>query len=142
MRTIAIPSAITPALELHLAQYTGPGDDALIFTGSRGGTFRWSNFRRATNWADATRKIGLPGLHFHDLRHTGNTLAAGSGVSLRDLMERMGNDSVRAAMIYQHSTAQADRKIADAMNGMIGEATVPAVEYTKRTSRRRPRSRA
>ncbi|GAA3795334.1 hypothetical protein GCM10022226_13370 [Sphaerisporangium flaviroseum] len=90
VRTVAIPSGITPVLEHHLASYTGPEDDALIFTGSRGGILRWSTFRRAANWAGATRKIGVPGLHFHDLRHTGNTLATGSGASLRDLMERMG----------------------------------------------------
>ncbi|MET8160392.1 site-specific integrase [Sphaerisporangium sp. NPDC005289] len=122
VRTVAIPSGIISTLEHHLASYTGPEDDALIFTGSRGGILRRSNFRRAANWASATRKIGFPGLHFHDLRHTGNTLAAGSGASLRDLMERMGHDSVRAAMIYQHSTAEADRKIADAMDGKIAKA--------------------
>jgi integrase len=44
--------------------------------------------------------IGAPGLHFHDLRHTGNTLAAAGGASLRDVMDRMGHDSVRAAMMY------------------------------------------
>ncbi|GAA3795181.1 site-specific integrase [Sphaerisporangium flaviroseum] len=122
VRTVAIPSAIIPVLEHHLANYTGPEDDSLIFTGARGGVFRRSNFRRAAGWASATRKLGLTGLHFHDLRHTGNTIAAASGASLRDLMERMGHDSVRAAMIYQHSTAQADRKIANAMNNMIEEA--------------------
>ncbi|GII79822.1 putative prophage phiRv2 integrase [Sphaerisporangium rufum] len=122
VRTVAIPSVIIPALEHHLANHTGPDDDSLIFTGARGGVFRRSNFRRAAGWANATRKIGLAGLHFHDLRHTGNTIAAASGASLRDLMERMGHDSVRAAMIYQHSTAQADRKIANAMNSMIEEA--------------------
>jgi integrase len=62
------------------------------------------------------------GLHFHDLRHTGNHWAASSGASLRDLMQRMGHDSVRAAMIYQHSTKEADRHIADAMNDKIKEA--------------------
>ncbi|GIH31937.1 hypothetical protein [Microbispora amethystogenes] len=31
----------------------------------------------------------------------------------------MGHDSVRAAMIYQHRTAEADHKIADVMNGKI-----------------------
>jgi hypothetical protein len=31
----------------------------------------------------------------------------------------MGHDSVRAAMIYQHGTAEADRKIADSMNDKI-----------------------
>ena len=53
-----------------------------------------------------------PGLHFHDLRHTGNTLASATGTSLRDLMARMGHDSPRAALIYQHATDGADRAIA------------------------------
>jgi len=38
-------------------------------------------------------------LHFHDLRHTGNTLAARTGTSLRDLMARMGHDSPQAALL-------------------------------------------
>ena len=70
----------------------------------------------------STKKIGFPGLHFHDLRHTGNTIAVSSGASLKDLMQRMGHDSVRAALIYQHSTAEADRKIADAMNDKINQS--------------------
>jgi integrase len=57
-------------------------------------------------------KLGVPDLHFHDPRHTGNTFAAESGATLRDLMERMGHDSVRAAMIYQHRAAGGDRAIA------------------------------
>ncbi|GIH90539.1 hypothetical protein ACFFMN_08520 [Planobispora siamensis] len=44
----------------------------------------------------------------------------GSGASLKDLTERMGHDSM--ALIYQHRTAEADRKIADAMNSKIEEA--------------------
>ncbi|WP_285707527.1 tyrosine-type recombinase/integrase [Microtetraspora sp. NBRC 16547] len=122
VRTVAIPSAIIPALRDHLDDFTDPEDDALIFTGARGGTLRRSNFRRAADWTKNTKKIGFPGLHFHDLRHTGNTIAASSGATLRDLMERMGHDSVRAAMIYQHRTAEADRKIANAMNDKIAEA--------------------
>ncbi|WP_433354190.1 tyrosine-type recombinase/integrase [Microtetraspora malaysiensis] len=121
VRTIAFPSAIIPALRDHLDDFTDPEDDALIFTSARGGTLRRSNFRRAADWAKNTTKIGFPGLHFHDLRHTGNTIAASSGATFRDLMERMGHDSVRAAMTYQHRTAEADRKIANAMNGKITE---------------------
>ena len=64
--------------------------------------------------------LGVPGLHFHDLRHTGNTLAAQAGVSLADLKARMGHDSVRAAMIYQHAAAEADQKIANALDQRIG----------------------
>ncbi|WP_327590319.1 tyrosine-type recombinase/integrase [Nonomuraea sp. NBC_00507] len=119
VRTVAIPEAIVPALRDHLDQFTGPEADALIFTGSRGGILRRSNFRRAAKWDESTEKIGFPGLHFHDLRHTGNMIAASSGASFKDLMQRMGHDSVRAALIYQHSTADADRRIADAMNTKI-----------------------
>jgi integrase len=63
--------------------------------------------------------VGASGLHFHDLRHTGNTFAAASGASLRDLMERMGHDSMRAALIYQHRTAAASQAVADAMSAQI-----------------------
>jgi integrase len=40
------------------------------------------------------------GRAFHDLRHAGNTLAATAAASLRELMDRMGHDSERVAMIY------------------------------------------
>jgi integrase len=39
----------------------------------------------------ATAAAGLTGFHFHDLRHTGNTLAGEEGASLRELVERMGH---------------------------------------------------
>ena len=61
------------------------------------------------------RPACLPGFHFHDLRHTGNNLAAASGASTRELMHRMGHGSMRAALIYQHATSQRDREIADAL---------------------------
>ncbi len=61
----------------------------------------------------------MPGLHFHDLRHTGNMLAAESGAGLKDLMARMGHDNVRAAMIYQHAVRGADRAITDAIDRQL-----------------------
>jgi integrase len=64
-------------------------------------------------------QAGLTGFHFHDLRHTGNTLAAGTGASLADLMARMGHGSARAALIYQHATKQRDATIADALSVSI-----------------------
>jgi hypothetical protein len=63
----------------------------------------------------------LPNLHLHDLRHTGNTLAAQSGASLRDLMTRMGHDSPAAALIYQHSSRVADEAIAAALDARLTE---------------------
>ena len=56
-----------------------------------------------------------------DLRHTGNTLAAASGASTRELMQRMGHASMRAALIYQHATSERDREIASAMDRRIAK---------------------
>jgi integrase len=57
------------------------------------------------------RSIGAEGVHFHDLRHTGNTFAAAGGAGIKDLMARMGHDSERAALIYQHQARGADKLI-------------------------------
>ena len=93
--------------------------DTLVFTGDKGGPMQRGNFNKRVKWAENVAAVGAPGLHFHDLRHTGNTFAAMTGASLRDLMTRMGHDSMRAALIYQHNTQGADRKIADAMEALI-----------------------
>jgi integrase len=58
----------------------------------------------------------MPGLHFHDLRQASNQFAADGKAGLRDLMARMGHDSERAAMIYQHEARGADEAITDAID--------------------------
>jgi len=73
-------------------------------------------------WPHAVRAIGAEGLHFHDLRHTGNHFAAPSGASLKDLMARMGHDSERAAIIYQHEARGADLAITNAIDSHIETA--------------------
>jgi integrase len=70
---------------------------------------------------ETVKKIGAPGLHFHDLRHTGNHLAARTGATTKDLMARMGHDDMRAALIYQHATGEADRQIAERLSGLVDE---------------------
>ncbi|WP_239062880.1 tyrosine-type recombinase/integrase [Streptomyces sp. SID13031] len=44
----------------------------------------------------ARKKVGLT-LTFHDLRHTGQSLAAASGASTVDLMKRVGHSTAVAA---------------------------------------------
>jgi integrase len=48
---------------------------------------RRSNFCRPV-WHPALRASGLPPIHFHDLRHTGNQFAADEGANLRELMDQ------------------------------------------------------
>jgi integrase len=59
-----------------------------VFIGPKGDRLRRSTFRRT--WTRARNAVALPDLHFHDLRHTGNTMAAGQGASLRELMRAWG----------------------------------------------------
>ena len=117
---VGIPAAIIPVLREHLAIYVAPAPGALLFTGIKGGPLRRSNFNKMSAWAPIARiACGPEGLHFHDLRHTGNHLAAVSGAGLRDLMARMGHDSERAAIIYQHRARGADQLITTAIDAHI-----------------------
>ncbi|MCC5579701.1 site-specific integrase [Microtetraspora sp. AC03309] len=122
-RVIGIPQAIIPALREHLSTYVLDEPGALLFPGAKGGALRRSGFNARIRWVDVVREMGMPGLHFHDLRHTGNMLAAESGAGLKDLMARMGHDNVRAAMIYQHAVRGADKAITDAIDKHISRAS-------------------
>jgi integrase len=115
-RTVALPAEIIPDLQAHLDAFAESGPDGRVFVGPRGGPLRRSGFRPI--WNKTRAKVGLPDLHFHDLRHVGNTLAASTGASLKELMTRMGHASTRAALIYQHASLDRDKVIAQA----LGEA--------------------
>ncbi len=141
-RTVSFPKEIAPELRWHLTTFAQPDDDGLVFVGPKGGRLRRSNFRPI--WTKARNAIGMPDLHFHDLRHTGNTMAAGQGASLRELMERMGHSSARAALIYQHATRERDEAIAAGMGKMLTQARRHAQSGggsgTQRARRRRQAS--
>jgi integrase len=116
-RVLAIPDFLLEDVAGHLDTFTGPDPHALVFTGLKGAQLRRSNFSRA--WNAATKTVGLSGFHFHDLRHTGNTLAGDEGASLRELMDRMGHSTTRAALIYQHRTERRDKRLADAISRRV-----------------------
>lgn len=119
-RVVSFPREIAPELRWHLERFVDLGADSRVFVGPKGGRLRRSNFRNI--WIKARDEAGLSGLHLHDLRHTGNTMAAATGASLRELMERMGHTSTRAALIYQHATRERDEVIAAAMGEMFAAA--------------------
>ncbi|MEU4331054.1 tyrosine-type recombinase/integrase [Nonomuraea dietziae] len=115
-RVVAIPTEIIPDLRTHLENFAQAADDGFVFVGPKGAMLRRSGFSRM--WNRIRTKVGLPDLHFQDLRHVGNTLAASTGASLRELMTRMGHSSTRAALIYQHASQDRDKLIVKA----LGEA--------------------
>lgn len=128
IRTVSFPASLVPELREHLRIFGEDGRTGLLFVGPRGGRLRRNNFHGV--WAAALRTAGIKDVHFHDLRHTGNSLAATGGATTRELMSRMGHSTVRAALIYQHLVGGRDRQIADHVDQQI----------KKRGKGRKPRS--
>ena len=130
-----------PDLLRHLPSFTAPQNDALVFTSPFGAPLRNSNFRQRS-WVPALSKAGLAGTHFHDLRHTGNVLTAGTGATLRELMDRMGHSSTRAAMIYMHGADARQHEIADTLSKLARQELQPSAKTsTGRSGGKRDRAR-
>jgi integrase len=125
VRTVSIPKAVRPDILDHIDSYVKTGADALLFTGLQGNALRRPNFNQRSNWVKTVSKMGLKGLHFHDLRHAGNLWASKAGMSTKDLMARMGHDDMRAALIYQRATSDADERIAERLSELADEHRDP-----------------
>ena len=129
-RRVAFPREIAHELRWHLERFAQPGKDGVVFIGPRDGRLRRSRFRQT--WAKARNAVGLLDLHFHALRHAGNTMAAGQGASLRELRNVRGHSSSCAALICQHATQERDEAIAAGMGKLLRQARRKA----KRTGER------
>ncbi|WP_158281158.1 tyrosine recombinase XerC [Promicromonospora sp. AC04] len=99
-REVAIPSFVVPILKEHLAKFSRPGPDGMVFPAKRGGVLHASIIER--NWAVVRTAVGLDELHFHDLRHTALTWAARSGATLAELMAIAGHNNPTVVLHYQH----------------------------------------
>lgn len=116
-RTLVLPSTVVPEIEAHLAEWTPPEPDAPVFVGPRGGPLRIATRKR--EWTRVRRVLDLEQIHLHDLRHLAGTLAAATGASTKELMHRLGHASPRAALRYQHATAERDEAIADGIDRIL-----------------------
>ena len=117
MRDVAVPPHLLPILVEHVDQWAAQGQDGLLFPAvESGGHMKhgalYKVYRRA-------RKVaGREDLRWHDLRHTGATMAAQAGATLAELMNRLGHSDVKAALIYQHVAANRDAEIARRLSAM------------------------
>jgi integrase len=87
---------------------------------------RRSNFRRRV-WLPALRRCGLEGIRFHDLRHAAGTMAAWTGALVADVMARLGHSTPRAALRYQHATAERGAEIAAKLDAFAASTRPEAV---------------
>jgi integrase len=110
-RTVAVPPYVLPFFQEHMAKWAGSDR---VFVGRDGQAMRGDAIRQA--FTRARRKVGMPGFRFHDLRHTGQTLAASAGATTKDLMRRLGHASPVAANRYLHTVEGRDAQIAAALS--------------------------
>jgi integrase len=134
LRTVPLLSVIVPDLTSHLAT-VGPVASALVFTSPEGTPLRYGNFHRRA-WQPALTDAGLTSVHFHDLRHAGNHYTASAGANMRELMDRMGHSTARAAIVYLHSTDPRQRALADEVDKAV------RAELRKARKKARPKKAA
>ena len=68
------------------------------------------------------KRVGLPRIRFHDLRHTFATMALQNGVDVKTLSGALGHYSAGFTLnTYTHATAQMKQDAADAIGGVISQ---------------------
>lgn len=110
-RTVTIPPHVLPVLAEHMTSWAGLDR---VFVGRDGRPMRGDAVRQAFGWA--RRQAGMPDFRFHDLRHTGQTMAAATGATIKDLMRRLGHASPAASYRYLHAVDGCDAEIASALS--------------------------
>ncbi len=113
VRTIVLPGFVTDALRDHMKVYSPIGPDGLIFP-TRSGKCAYNGIQLAIT--RTLRAMGYESVRVHDLRHSGQLLAATNGATLTDLQRRMGHSTVNAAMAYAHASRDNGRSIAERMD--------------------------
>lgn len=122
VRTVTLPQTVADMLADHMQRFVDDDPDALLFTT---GTGAFVTRAKRSAWFDKARQqIGRPDLRWHDLRHTGQTLAAQTGAGLPQLMKRLGHSTPRAALIYMHTADDADRQLADRLESLLQSPNV------------------
>lgn len=110
-RTVALPGFVADALAEHLrAHRPEAGPDDLVFVTENGGNILGAYSQTLSR---ALARIGRPDCRVHDLRHSGALLAAESGATLPELMQRLGHGTVAAAQAYMHAAEDHGRKVAE-----------------------------
>ena len=106
---MVIPPHVVPVLAEHMVRWAGPDR---VFVGRDGRPMRGDAVRQALD------RAGMQSFRFHDLRHTGQTLAAATGATVKDLMRRLGHASPVASYRYLHAVDGRDAEIAAALSAL------------------------
>ncbi|HVA43156.1 MAG TPA: site-specific integrase [Acidimicrobiales bacterium] len=115
-RRVPLPSFLAKELNDYLVGRS-VGTDSFLFTAPDGGPLRHRNFYNR-HFKPAVRHAGLvPGLRFHDLRHTYAAIMIAKGAHPRAMMERLGHSSVTVTLnTYGHLMPGLDAALTDSID--------------------------
>jgi integrase len=132
IRTISLPASVIDVLkahrkrqlELRLALGLGkPGKDALVFCNEAGEPIAPSRVSGA--WRDVVKRLKLPKVRFHDLRHTHASALISAGLDIVAISRRLGHASpVVTLTIYAHHFEKSDAGAAAAIEDAMLSRTV------------------
>ena len=75
----------------------------------------------SSGWATFVRRMGLPKLRFHDLRHAHATLMLLQGVHPKIVSERLGHSSIGITLdTYSHVLPSMQIQAAEALDELLG----------------------
>lgn len=122
-RHVALPGFVVAVLRDHMAAHVPAGEDALVFGTEAGGILGSAWLGVAFRAAQERAGLAHLALRWHDLRHTGASLAYAAGASVPDVQRRLGHTTMRAAAIYAHAYADADHALAARLDAAFGGAS-------------------
>ena len=120
-RRVELSDLAVNALREHRGRCKAtPHPEGWVFTDTRGGPLRRSNFLRR-QWAPLLARAGLEGVRFHDLRHTSASLLLAAGVHPKIVQERLGHATVGITLdTYSHVLGSLQREVADRIDELLG----------------------
>lgn len=133
VRTVAIPPHLIPYLEAAREW----SSEEWFHTSPRKPHGRMVPITFYRAFARARDKVGLTHITIHDLRHTGNTLAANAGATTKDLMKRLGHATESAARRYLHTVEGRDAEIAKALSEVAKHGNAAQLPGRVQKSRKR-----
>jgi integrase len=124
-RSVPLPEPVALALAAHLEQWpeVDHGFARLIFSTSRGNPVRRSSATALV--ASAASRAGLPGFHFHELRHHYASLLIASGLSVKAVQSALGHATAGETLDTYGHLWPAE---ADALAGAVERAWAYAQE--------------
>jgi len=121
-RTVPVPRFLLEPLGEQMAPALGDRD-AYVFTAPEGGPLRHSNVY--TRYFQPAAAIGVPGLRWHDLRHTAVSLMVAAGVEPLVISRALGHGSISVTYdVYGHVLPGTEDALGDAMDRVYAD-TIP-----------------